>query len=345
MNNKQRLICFDLLKFFAIYLVIWGHCIQYLVDSEAFDNPVFINIYSFHMPLFMMISGFFARKSLENKRPSDILRNKFVELIVPCASIGGVLLLIHSVKILFVDAVETTSFSTIFDTVIVKDLWFLKSLFCCFLLATLAFSNKKHLALKVCFTILISFFLNFYMIKRMYLFFILGIVMSYNFEVIKRYAKLICTLSFVIFTLLLSGYDKVIYLTQIGDVKDALMSTNVSIITQAIGAYFYNIITGLTGCTTFITLFFLLDNKFSYKNKIVTSTAKIGQFTLGIYIMQYIILERNLPRFIQPDDSTFLSLNFIFIPFLAAIILTACYWITRLITRNRIMTFLLLGKR
>lgn len=55
----QRLQSMDALKFFAIFLVLWGHCVQYLISGEFADKPVYRHIYSFHMPLFMMLSGFF----------------------------------------------------------------------------------------------------------------------------------------------------------------------------------------------------------------------------------------------------------------------------------------------
>lgn len=59
---RERLVYFDLLKLFAIYLVIIGHCVQYLLPTRPYDEPLYVYIYSFHMPLFMMISGFFSYK-------------------------------------------------------------------------------------------------------------------------------------------------------------------------------------------------------------------------------------------------------------------------------------------
>ena len=46
----------DIVKGFAIVLVVLGHAIQY--TYRDFDNLfVFRLIYSFHMPLFMFVSG------------------------------------------------------------------------------------------------------------------------------------------------------------------------------------------------------------------------------------------------------------------------------------------------
>ena len=60
MSNK-RILYFDALKFFAIWLVVLGHYLQEIDCGSvgSYTNQV---IYTFHMPLFIMISGFFAQK-------------------------------------------------------------------------------------------------------------------------------------------------------------------------------------------------------------------------------------------------------------------------------------------
>ncbi len=48
----------DWLKAFAIVLVLVGHAIQYSLGPDFDSNIVFRGIYSFHMPLFIFISGY-----------------------------------------------------------------------------------------------------------------------------------------------------------------------------------------------------------------------------------------------------------------------------------------------
>lgn len=50
-NSRQYL---DVVKGFAIFLMLWGHSIQYCTNGEFdfFENNAFKFIYSFHMPLF-----------------------------------------------------------------------------------------------------------------------------------------------------------------------------------------------------------------------------------------------------------------------------------------------------
>lgn len=62
--RNERSSYLDLVKAFAIICVVVGHCIQYgsgaryLSDGSYFLNVVFKVIYSFHMPLFMLVSGY-----------------------------------------------------------------------------------------------------------------------------------------------------------------------------------------------------------------------------------------------------------------------------------------------
>jgi fucose 4-O-acetylase-like acetyltransferase len=56
---KERIVYIDRLKGVAILLVVIGHFIQYNT-IESKDNFLFNLIYSFHMPLFMLVSGYVA---------------------------------------------------------------------------------------------------------------------------------------------------------------------------------------------------------------------------------------------------------------------------------------------
>lgn len=71
-----RIPYIDALRGFAILLVIAGHVIQTLYGT---DGLVFRCIYSFHMPLFMFLSGFVSYKATTWKS----VGKRFLQLIVP----------------------------------------------------------------------------------------------------------------------------------------------------------------------------------------------------------------------------------------------------------------------
>ena len=61
----------DTLRGILIFLVVWGHSIQYLAysDESFWSDGVFKLIYSFHMPLFMALSGYVSFNSIQRHRP------------------------------------------------------------------------------------------------------------------------------------------------------------------------------------------------------------------------------------------------------------------------------------
>ena len=77
---NERNVLLDVLKGFAIVLVVLGHSIQYS-DIDFDSNPVFRVIYSFHMPLFMFVSGFVSFKNFDGSIKKLVKR--FKSLIIP----------------------------------------------------------------------------------------------------------------------------------------------------------------------------------------------------------------------------------------------------------------------
>ena len=58
---KQRDYYFDNAKFILIFFVVFGHLLRsFIEDSEMIYN-IYKVIYSFHMPAFILVTGFFAR--------------------------------------------------------------------------------------------------------------------------------------------------------------------------------------------------------------------------------------------------------------------------------------------
>lgn len=84
---QARIKYMDALKFFAIFMVLWGHCTQHLLSSVYYTEPIYQVIYSFHMPLFMAISGFFGTK-IGNVTFVQSFIKKFRQLLLPALFFG-----------------------------------------------------------------------------------------------------------------------------------------------------------------------------------------------------------------------------------------------------------------
>ena len=93
---KNRDNKFDFIKGILIILVVIGHAIQVLYgidNKEVWYNPIFNIVYTFHMPLFIFISGYFFSSSLKYSF-SILLEKKATRLLVPTFIWSTVILLI-----------------------------------------------------------------------------------------------------------------------------------------------------------------------------------------------------------------------------------------------------------
>ena len=116
---QERLKFIDNLKAFAIVLVFIGHSIQYLGCEWGgqYNCLAFNLIYSFHMPLFMALSGFFFSSSL-NMPFSEMVKKKSLYILLP-AIIWSIPKMVFTRNIL---------------GVLIYNLWFLKSVWICYLI-------------------------------------------------------------------------------------------------------------------------------------------------------------------------------------------------------------------
>ncbi|MDE7324647.1 MAG: acyltransferase [Lachnospiraceae bacterium] len=92
-KNSEREVLPDILRGFAIILVVLGHCIQegsgeiYRMELSYFSDRLYQFIYSFHMPLFMLISGYLGwysiKRCVNRKGRLAVLRSRALSLLIP----------------------------------------------------------------------------------------------------------------------------------------------------------------------------------------------------------------------------------------------------------------------
>ncbi len=90
--TNQRIKYWDNIKGFTILLVLWGHLIQaiYGYDYAASSaNLVYGVIYSFHMALFFMVSGYFSCYDGREMNVLSVLKKKSAGLLIPFFVVGG----------------------------------------------------------------------------------------------------------------------------------------------------------------------------------------------------------------------------------------------------------------
>ncbi|MFJ6566150.1 acyltransferase family protein [Streptomyces sp. NPDC091292] len=78
--ERQRDAFFDNAKYLAIVLVAMGHAWEPLTDTGRTAEALYMTVYTFHMPAFILISGYFSRSF--DMRP-DRLRRLITGVAVP----------------------------------------------------------------------------------------------------------------------------------------------------------------------------------------------------------------------------------------------------------------------
>lgn len=78
----KRVYYFDNAKFILIFLVVFGHLIQSYIKSDTFIFNLYTFIYTFHMPAFILISGYFAKGIYEKGYIGKITKKLIIPYII-----------------------------------------------------------------------------------------------------------------------------------------------------------------------------------------------------------------------------------------------------------------------
>lgn len=323
MSQTQRIVFIDYLKAFAIFLVLLGHAIQYINVDSYLDSLAFNFIYSFHMPLFMFISGMFFKSSLQISF-KELIKKKFVALILPA--------LVWSLhKIAY--AIIIHDIPQMAD-VVIYNLWFLKSVFLCYIIGFILF---KLLPSSYAYTVAILLSILLPMtalpgyINMMLPYFIGGGIVKDNLEKIVKNVKILIV-SGILFIILFYFWD-----FKYNHYENIIVFTGgFNIEWNHLFVYLYRLAIGFAGCCFFLVLFSFI--KFSKFNSI----KNIGQQTLPIYAMNMFFCDI-LMRLVLPTYSELiLSLIIVAVTFvqIPVYLLIICF-----LNRYNITSILFLGKR
>ena len=212
---KERNTTLDLAKGILIILVVLGHAIQYSgngnwEDSQLFfDDIVFRAIYSFHMPLFMMISGYLFYSS--NKKDfKPLMISKLRTIGIPLLVFTLLMNVVWYIPLL-INGNVLEIFSQYLGTLVFKmNMWFLLSLLLNMVavaVITRVFKRIRAQYIGMCILFMISFFIPDGLIlavhKFMFPFFCIGYVLNQNQIPLFTYSQR--TICLVILTVLSLG--------------------------------------------------------------------------------------------------------------------------------------------
>jgi len=327
MDNK-RIEYIDALKGFAIFLVIWGHII---IQLGSYPNTTYSIIYSFHMPLFFIISGFFFKSSLK-LTPKDFLSKKSFQLLYPwflwCIILG-----IDQASSHYLDN-RTFLFKII--TVFNRWFWFLRELWLSYVITYICYRFLKKGYLVAIIGILFVILIPFLKIQSFYFpLFLFGILLKDNYSLIIKYLDRFLYLSFFIFVVCLFFWN------------DQYLSAFPNLFSNKTYCYdFPNLyhslfrwLIGISGTIFFFTLFqkTYRPNSFNFFLK------KRGLYTLGIYLLQTIIVENILSRYISFKTINEWFFALVIAPVISLIVLEICTVSVVWANKNKFLSKLLFG--
>ena len=271
----------DLLKALAVSLVIVGHVIQYFVPN--YDNStLFRLIYSFHMPLFMVLSGYFARPG-----KSTDMKIKFERIFLPF-----VIWSLICIYARYLQSPNSGDYKYLINHIVAVffspddgGLWFLWVLFLNFLV--FYFLTEKNLL--VCSFVILLFLylvgflthgtniLGLALFKWYYPFFVFGYYLRANLSIFDKKLKTRELLFVLIVTLVLfNQWERVSITTLFGFQINGAISRNL-----------VTLFIKLLVAVGFIVIIFSLRTKvysFSYFRFFAVNS-------LGFYALQFLILD------------------------------------------------------
>ena len=337
-NNRIR--SFDILKLFAIFLVIWGHCIHVFLSTDGSNNAAFRLLNSFHVSLFMMISGYFATNTIKKPLFCFIFK-KFKQLLYPCFVWGLIWLLyvyIHQHKSI---NSELGCIQVFIDLYWYSDFWFLKSCFICYILLYIGAHLRLRLRYWGIITLITSQLITPFFVSFMYPCFLIGYLLKEKLSlrtIIKRHTYLI----WGSFILLLLSWDKTAWDLSHGLSLDIINSSPYTIITVAFFRIF-RLVIGILGAIAFCSLAFNISNE-RLRQKWIRKIFYWGGYTLEIYILQSIVLERLLSHYTKFDTVNILTFNIFISPIISLAILFICVILIRLLLESKTIMMILFGR-
>lgn len=318
MKAGSRIMWLDIVKLFAIFLVVLGHCYQQF-DVDYKESPMFLTIYAFHMPLFMMVSGYlldYEGMALGWMRGGKLLKKRIYQLIIP--------------SIIWIAVIWCTELAIGMNHLPLSRslwfrLWFLKSLFACTLLlvATGLLFRFKPLALAISLIISqLSVFvphLWFLQLNIMYPSLVAGMFVKVLFSKSAKQTSLISIFATMVFVLLLLSFN-----------KDKLFPNMFVMLSPQwpaqYGVLLYKLVIGLSGAMAVIGWMKLIFEQ--VKSRKLQTVSVFGRFTLEIYILQTLMLETLISQYLRIDPERYGTYVHLIYFILAVVIILCCVGLT-----------------
>lgn len=262
---------FDNAKFILIFLVVFGHLLQSYIHSDSLIANLYILIYTFHMPAFILIAGYFAKGFFEK----GYIGKVFKKLIIPYL----IFQLIYSIFYYFLFNKQMLDLDVLNPH---WSLWFLLSLFYWNLMLPIFNKLKPYFAILLAFLIglavgYIDWISNYLSLSRTFVFFPFFLMGYYlkkeHFKIITHHrVKIIGAIILVVIALGISLFPGLNEKWLLGSKPYSVMESSSTLgLLKRLGIYHINLV--------MIGIFFA----FVPRKKLFFT--KLGRNTLYVYLL------------------------------------------------------------
>ena len=305
-DNKERSLTPDICKGIAIFLVVWGHVLQRGLFSatEVSENPLVKIIYTFHMPLFVLISGYFFYSSHKKKEIKELIvqRGKnLLQIILIWNTIHFFLTMLFG----YLSDIKVESFPKSLWKSIAEGYWFLWAILFCTVavgIVTKCLPKRFWLLGFFCFIPLALISPCRWVIISVYPFFILGFWYHKWMDEGKAISQILKYGSLLVYVFVMLFYFSIPaignsewrYMLKMG-ISFLKGNMGLTEVMMQIGRVVLYYVLGITGSVTVIVLIDFIVHTVK-KKMVLHFTANLGRFSLQIYILQRVLLELIMGR-------------------------------------------------
>ena len=343
--KKTRNVFLDVLKGVAIILVVLGHSIQYgsgaeyLENNCFFDNAVYKMIYGFHMPLFMLISGYLFHHSIEKYSFSKNVKSRFMTLMLPIFCWAVV-----SYIISFLDGTLMVEYPfRAFYYIFIFTLWFLGAIFVCSFIVLIVNRFLRDSRIVYLCLFILAFVtpdgLVCKMYKFMYPFFVAGYFFAKDKGNLKQKKwmkqEMLLPIFTILYLVLLLFYrrESYIYNSPYCIIQDNPLAYLVNDL--------YRMCIGFVGSVSIILIVKLIYSKTNEDIAVNKCLTYIGKNSLGIYSVSTYLFSYLIPAVTRSLS----ELNYIIVCVISCVVIVCSLMVTELLKKVKLLNVLFLGGR
>lgn len=348
--KAKRDVFLDFMRGIAIFFVLWGHSIQYLACNDIFlDNLVFKAIYSFHMPLFMFLSGYTFYWSCKKRKLKYVLSSRLKGIAIPML-VWGIISFVLSLRNEIPNSLLSIVKSIVSNCL---EIWFLWAvLVSSVFVAVIYKSGIRMKTLKYSLMILSMVFIAILPRKNnilfVYPYFIIGFVFSENNVFSLDTYRKIEPIFLLIWLCLIPFYKRQHYIYTSGILP---CGSEYGFWVQ-MGIDTYRYVVGLAGVLAVVFIARLLYDRFREK-KVMKLMEYAGIHSLDIYVMQRLLLEgliaQTWPNVFGGYDFQSMTIDSPFYCVITTVCAVVCLivlcFVSRQIEKSEMLSFVLFGKK